>query len=139
MPVDGQTVYPPGKTVELGVLPDRWITGGPNCMEVPDWQVHEYNRDFYILRESGCTHYEKPFLYLIFGSEKALLVDTGAGENDIARAVAQIMRKRKTSVPLVVMHSHAHGDHTAGDKQFIGRANTTFVAANVSALEAPQE
>jgi hydroxyacylglutathione hydrolase len=135
MPVDGPTVYPPGKTIELGVLPDRWITGGPNCMEVPDWQVHEYNRDLYILRESGCTHYEKPFLYLIFGSETALLVDTGAGENDIGRIVAQIMRKRKTSVPLVVMHSHAHGDHTAGDKQFIGQANTTFVAANVAALQ----
>jgi len=36
-------------------------------MEVPDWQVHEYNADFYIIRESGCTHYEKPFIYLIFG------------------------------------------------------------------------
>ena len=43
-------------------------------MEVPDWQVHEYNADFYIIRESGCTHYEKPFIYLIFGKERAMII-----------------------------------------------------------------
>ena len=59
--------------VRPGTLPKSWITGGPKCMEVPDWQVHEYNPDFYILRESGCTHFEKPFLYLLFGADKALL------------------------------------------------------------------
>src|ERR1051326_9152854 len=48
--------------VRPGTLPGHWIAGGPRCMEVPDWQVHEYNSDFYILRESGCTHLEKPFL-----------------------------------------------------------------------------
>ena len=59
-----------------GVLPASWITGGPNCATVPDWQIHEYNEDFYILRESGCINYEKPFLYLIFGQDKAILEDT---------------------------------------------------------------
>jgi glyoxylase-like metal-dependent hydrolase (beta-lactamase superfamily II) len=135
VPLAAQTVYPPGKAVESGVLPPRWITGGPNCIEVPDWQVHEYNRDFYIVRQSGCTHYEKPFLYLIFGAERALLVDTGAGENDIVRLVAQIMRRRKAPAPLVVIHSHAHGDHTAGDKQLLGQANTTLIAANAWAMQ----
>src|SRR5215470_9553005 len=60
-----------------GSLAEPWITGGPNCLTVPDWQVHEYNEDFYILRESGCINAEKPFLYLIFGDNKALLEDTG--------------------------------------------------------------
>src|ERR1700734_3682543 len=66
--------------IETGTLPKNRITGGPNCLEVPDWQVHEYNPTFYILRESGCINYEKPFLYLIFGDKKALLEDTGAGQ-----------------------------------------------------------
>src|SRR5579884_2216620 len=66
-----------------GTLAEPWLTGGPNCLTVPDWQVHEYNEDFYILRESGCINPEKPFLYLIFGENKALLEDTGvASEHD---------------------------------------------------------
>ena len=63
----------------------QWITGGPNCIAVPDWQVHEYNENFYILRQSGCVNYEKPFLYLLFGKEKALLEDTGAEPSDAAK------------------------------------------------------
>ena len=33
-----------------GSLPDNWLTGGPDCVSVPDWQIHAYNEDFYILR-----------------------------------------------------------------------------------------
>ena len=25
--------------LETGTLPASWITGGPNCLEVPDWQT----------------------------------------------------------------------------------------------------
>ncbi len=117
--------------VEPGVLPDHWITGGPNCAEVPAWQIHEYNPAFTILRQSGCTHYEKPFLYLISGSERALLVDTGAGASD---AAAVVMR-RIGSKPLIVAHSHGHGDHTAGDKGFDGLPGVTLVPANVEAQQ----
>jgi hypothetical protein len=31
-----------------------------------------------ILRQNKAVHYEAPFLYLLFGSDRALLVDTGA-------------------------------------------------------------
>ena len=84
---------------------------------MPAWQVHQYNPSFLIIRQSGCTHYEKPFLYLIFGTRKALLVDTGAGESDAAVLVGKIMRAHQ-ALELVVSHSHGHGDHTAGDKGF---------------------
>jgi glyoxylase-like metal-dependent hydrolase (beta-lactamase superfamily II) len=109
--------------VRRGDLPRTWITGGPKCVEVPDWQIHEYNEDLYILRESGCTHYEKPFLYLLFGKEQALLLDTGSGKAETARAVNGVIaqwlaRNKRETIPIVVAHSHAHGDHTAGDSQF---------------------
>src|SRR5580704_5713060 len=110
--------------LEIGALPSSWITGGPNCLEVPDWQVQQYNSTFLILRESGCTHYEKPFLYLIFGKERALLVDTGAGESDVAQFIKKLMR---SSVALVVAHSHGHGDHVAGDNGFAGMPNVTMI------------
>ena len=122
-----------GAGLKPGTLPDHWMTGGPDCVSVPDWQVHQYNDDFYILRESGCIHFEKPFLYLIFGNEKALLEDTGAGEVQTAPFVMDLLAKwakrtKHAPVKLVVIHSHAHGDHIAGDKQFQSLPNVQFIA-----------
>jgi glyoxylase-like metal-dependent hydrolase (beta-lactamase superfamily II) len=137
-----QAPQPDGAGMEPGVLPKTWITGGPRCMEVPDWQVHEYNPDFYIIRESGCTDAEKPFLYLFFGKDRAMLVDTGAGENDIGRFYQTVLHKwllrnkRDASAPfpLLVTHSHGHGDHTAGDKQFDGMPGVTLIPATVEGV-----
>jgi glyoxylase-like metal-dependent hydrolase (beta-lactamase superfamily II) len=130
-----------GSPVEPGVLPARWSTGGPNCLELPAWQIHEYNPSFYILRESGCIHYEKPFLYLIFGRDKALLEDTGAGNVETAPVVMDLIarwgarNKRTGPVPLVVLHSHSHGDHTAGDPGFKDLPDVQVVSATVAALQ----
>ena len=133
-----QAPEPDGAGVRAGSLPAKWITGGPNCVEVPDWQVQEYNDDFYILRESGCTNYEKPFLYLIFGKDRVLLEDTGAGKPDTLRIVNTVIeswckRNGRDSIPLLVTHSHSHGDHKAGDEQFISRPNTSMVPLTVNA------
>ena len=126
--------------IETGVLPASWLIAGPNCLEVPEWQIHEYNPAFYILRESGCTNYEKPFLYLIFGRDKALLVDTGAGAAvDTAAVVRKLIaawEKRNSHagpIALVVAHSHGHGDHVSGDKGFAGMDNVTLVPATPEA------
>jgi hydroxyacylglutathione hydrolase len=133
-----QTPQPAPPPVEAGTFPASWTTGGPNCLEVPDWQIHEYNPNLYILRESGCTNYEKPFLYLFFGSERALLVDTGAGASDAAAVTQKLIakwlkRNNRDAIPLVVAHTHAHGDHTAGDKGFDALPNATLIPATVEA------
>ncbi len=132
----GQAPQPDGAGLERGVLPAQWITGGPECAAVPKWQVHAYNPDLYILRESGCTNYEKPFLYLFFGKDRALLQDTGAGETNVAEVVNQTIadwcrRNGRRSIPLVVAHSHGHGDHISGDAQFNGRPNVSVVPLSV--------
>jgi len=135
-----QAPQPDGAGVERGVLPASWATGGPKCMEEPEWRVHEYNPDFYILRESGCVHYEKPFLYLIFGESKVMLLDTGAGKTELFAVVDGIIqkwlkRKQRTAIQLMVMHSHGHGDHVARDKQFEGRPGVEFVSAGLPAVQ----
>lgn len=89
-------------------------------MEMPKWQVHEYNPTFFILRQSGCTDSEMPFLYLIFGKDRALLWDTGSRNGDLAPTLQRVMhdwleRNHRASIPLVVIHSHSHSDHTWGD------------------------
>ena len=126
--------------LQPGTLAEPWLTGGPNCLTVPDWQVHEYNEDFYILRESGCVHFEKPFLYLIFGDKKALLEDTGVAslaDKSVIPTAPVVMnliakwakRKNHAPVSLVVIHSHSHGDHTAADSQFQQMPDVQFIAA----------
>ncbi len=131
-----QAPQPDGAGVRPGSLAAHWITGGPNCVEVPDWQVHAYNEDFYILRQSGCINYEKPFLYLLFGKNKALLEDTGAEPSDASKIVADVIAKwlkakGRTSISLIVTHSHGHDDHTAGDAGFRGIPNTIMVPLTV--------
>jgi glyoxylase-like metal-dependent hydrolase (beta-lactamase superfamily II) len=133
-----QAPEPDGGGVRPGTLPLSWRTGGPTCGDAPEWEIHAYNPDLYILRENGCVNYEKPFLYLFFGSEKALLIDTGAGETHVAAAVSGVIdewaaRNHKPPPPLIVGHSHSHDDHIAGDAQFRARANTSVVPLAVDA------
>ncbi|HTK29229.1 MAG TPA: MBL fold metallo-hydrolase [Vicinamibacterales bacterium] len=124
--------------IESGTLPAGWPTGR-SCPEA-EFQVHSYNDDFAILRQSGCTNFEKPFLYLVFGADKALLVDTGAKGADPARPVAAARdawaaRHGGRRLPLVVLHSHGHGDHIAGDASLAALPDTTVIAATPEALQ----
>lgn len=135
-----QAPEPKGAGLEPGTLPAHWITGGPDCAAVPKWQVHAYNPDLYIIRESGCTNYEKPFLYLFFGKDRALLQDTGAGQTNVAEVVDGILaewckRNGRTSIPLVVAHSHGHGDHISGDAQFRDKPGVTLIGLSVEATQ----
>jgi glyoxylase-like metal-dependent hydrolase (beta-lactamase superfamily II) len=116
----GQFANPDGGDLERGVLPAKWTTGGPKCMEIPEWQVHEYNPNFFILRQSGCTDAEMPFLYLIFGTDRGLLWDTGSRNGNLAPELQHVVhdwleRNHRQSIPIIVTHSHSHGDHTFGD------------------------
>jgi len=139
--IEAQAPQPNGGGVRSGVLPRSWEISGPQCGSEPRFQIHEYNPDFYILRESGCSNYEKPFLYLLFGKEKALLLDTGAGRTDVARVVKSqidqwLKRNNRDSIPLIVAHTHSHGDHISGDKDLKLLPQTVVVEPKVSAVQA---
>lgn len=126
--------------VERGVLPATWPARA-DCAGVPPFHAHDYNADFIILRQSGCTNFEKPFLYLIVGADKALLVDTGATGADPAPAVTAALRQwaerhERRVPPLVVIHSHNHGDHVAGDAHLKALDGTTLVGADRPSVEA---
>lgn len=138
-----QFPQPDGGGLEPGSLPATWNTGGPKCMEMPEWQVHEYNPNLFILRQSGCTDYEMPFLYLFFGKDKGMLWDTGSRNGDLVPTLQRVVhdwleRNNRTSIPLIVMHSHQHGDHIWGDAAVQALHDPampiTFVAPNVEAV-----
>jgi enterochelin esterase-like enzyme/glyoxylase-like metal-dependent hydrolase (beta-lactamase superfamily II) len=52
-------------------------------------------------------------MYLIAGSERALLIDTGWGVGDLAAHVATL-----APLPLLVVNTHGHRDHVTGNGQF---------------------
>ena len=128
-------VHPQG-VPEPGTFPAEWIAGN-NCDTDPAIQVHAYNDDFYILRQSKCNHFEGPFMYLIFGEERALLLDTGSINNPpVAEVVCGVVRQWQADndiypYELVVAHSHGHFDHIANDSQFIGLDNVTVVGVGI--------
>ncbi len=130
-----------GRRIETGTLPTRMYAGGAACTGTPALLVHAYNDDLYLLRQPACTNYEKPFLYLVFGTRRALLFDTGAGGLNVAANVDSLIRAWRArhgnrDVELVVTHSHGHGDHVAGDSLFRGRVNVTLVERDTASVRA---
>jgi glyoxylase-like metal-dependent hydrolase (beta-lactamase superfamily II) len=131
--LSAQVPQPDGAGLERGVLPTSWAESPDACAtRTSDFRLHEYNADLYILRQSGCTNYEKPFLYLIFGDGQALLLDSGAKGAKVADAVRDALAHYASAhggktPTLFVAHSHAHGDHVAGDSALALLPNTTVV------------
>jgi hydroxyacylglutathione hydrolase len=103
-----------------------WINGSAG---EPQMQVQRYNDDTYVIRQSIRTNFEGPFLYLLFGTDRALLIDTGAGGLQVRPTIDRVIaewatRHHRASIPLVVAHSHSHGDHHQGDAEFQDRPDT---------------
>src|SRR4051812_24374459 len=140
-PLVAQAPQPDGAGLERGTLLTTWAETGDACASTVDFKLHEYNADFYILRQSGCTNYEKPFLYLIFGADKALLLDSGAKGADVATAIRAALARwasahgRSAPLALIVAHSHGHGDHIAGDSALAALPNTTVVGTAPAAVQ----
>jgi hydroxyacylglutathione hydrolase len=131
------SIAPPPQ-LETGVLPATWAALKYECATGPAFRSHEYNSTFIIIRQSGCTHYEKPFLYLLIGTDEALLLDTGAPGANLRPMIDALMQGRLAPgggpLPLLVLHSHGHGDHVAGDGVLATRPNTRLIVAQPAAI-----
>lgn len=73
-----------------------------------DWFTVE-NIDSATFVLSEYRHREEPHCYLLCGSERALLIDTGLGVADIAAVVRTL-----TDLPVTAALTHAHWDHIGG-------------------------
>ena len=118
----------------------QWIHGSPNCETAssdPDyleWQQVHYQQNTYIFRQNKCSNYEGPFVYLFIGSGRALLIDTGATVAGGPLLLEQI--RAITDLPLVVAHTHGHGDHRQGDGAFQNHEDISLVAVGAEAVQA---
>ena len=96
-----------------GPLPAQWNVGAENCAassQAP-LQVHAYEPQTFILRQNPCANPEANFLYLLIGSQKALLIDTGAvaesNKMPLAQTVLSLLPvKDSVRLPLLVYASH---------------------------------
>ena len=134
-------------TPATGSLDVVWIHGARSKRRAtdPPIQVHHYDEHTVILRQSKAVHYEAPFMFLLFGNERALLLDTGAtaqADRFPLRSTvdslidAWLADHPRTDYGLVVAHTHGHHDHIAADAQFADRPRTTVVPPDVEAVQA---
>jgi len=93
-------------------FPTHWDDGTDPAS--PEHQVHWYDDRTAIIRQSLRTNFEGPFLYLLLGTERALLLDTGTGHAQLRPLVESLL----TGQELIVAHTHGHGDHVGGDSEF---------------------
>lgn len=125
----------PASGLAPGSLEVSWMHGSADCNQNtdPEIQIHAYNPTTYLIRQNKCRTFEAPFVYLLIGSQSALSLDTGATDTAALRdAIHGLIGGR----PLVVAHSHAHGDHIASDARFAGQPGVTVVASTVAGQQA---
>jgi len=126
----------------------HWNAGAENCAKStePTIEIYQYDESTYILRQNKCSHYEAPFIYLLFGEHTVFIQDTGATESSkdfpIYQTVMSLVKHfAKTNkyvlndYQIVVSHSHSHSDHTAGDKQFMNQNNVVVIPATLSGVK----
>lgn len=126
-----------------GSLPAHWNIGAEDCKASPQppLQVHQYELQTFILRQNPCANFEANFIYLLIGSDKALLIDTGAVADPnampLAKTVLELLPERDgKKLPLLVAHTHRHLDHRAGDPQFASLPSTEVVPFDFEGMRA---
>jgi glyoxylase-like metal-dependent hydrolase (beta-lactamase superfamily II) len=125
-----------------GSMDVHWNDGAPDCAATPQnpLQVHAYEPQTFILRQNPCAHFEGNFIYLLVGSDKALLIDTGAvpdpEQMPLAMRVLELLPDQGASkIPLIIAHSHGHLDHRAGDPQFGSLSSVRVVPTELEGMQ----
>lgn len=80
-------------------IKDSWFT------------VTQINNTTFAISEYG--HWEQVHSYLLIGEEKAALIDTGLGIDNIKRITDQL-----TNLPIIVLTTHVHWDHIGSHGEF---------------------
>lgn len=77
----------------------------------PWFTITQVSEDTHIISEY--RHPEETQSYLLIGSERALLIDTGLGISNISQEVRKLTPK-----PVTAVATHIHWDHIGGHKYF---------------------
>ncbi len=106
--------------IKDAVQPDAWYQAlpRPQYKELeqvesadPWFSVYKLETDLYAIYEP--KNFQEVISYLMIGSDRALLLDTGMGIGDIKKVVDSLY-----SGELIVVNTHSHFDHIGGNHQF---------------------
>jgi len=126
-----------------GTTDVHWNDGAEDCKAStpPPIQIHRYEPQTFILRQNLCVSFEGNFLFLLVGSQKALLIDTGAvadpARMPVAKTVLDLLPVHEgLRIPLLVLHTHGHTDHRDGDPQFTSLPNVQVAPFDLNGVQA---
>ena len=84
----------------------------PIVRTTSDW-FHVYQAAPGVFALVEADQYQEAISYLVVGTTKALMFDTGIGVTPIRPVVEQL-----TKLPITVVNSHSHYDHVGGNHEF---------------------
>lgn len=93
-----------------------------------DWfEVYRVDPGVFAIYEP--YQFQEVISYLVLGSDRALLFDSGLGIGKIAEVVAEL-----TPLPVMVLNSHTHYDHVGGNADFaeLLALDTPFTRKNLA-------
>ena len=77
-----------------------------------DWfTINEIDKDTYAISEY--RHWEETHCYLLNGTKRSLLIDTGLGICNISEVISEL-----TDKPVTAIATHIHWDHIGGHKYY---------------------
>ncbi|SDT56489.1 Glyoxylase, beta-lactamase superfamily II [Paenibacillaceae bacterium GAS479] len=105
------------------MIKDEWFT------------VQRIDDNTYAISEYG--HWEKVHSFLLLGSKRAVLIDTGLGIDNIKRITDQL-----TSLPIEVVTTHVHTDHIGShaefDRIFVHKGDEEWLVNGIKGLTIEQ-
>lgn len=127
-----------------------WIHGSLSAKANTDVriQVHRYNENTYVLRQNPAVHWEAPFMYLLMGDRRAILLDAGATASEeyfpLRQVVDRVLARWRDAnqldlQELVVLPLGSDASQIGALAQFENRAATQIIpfqgAARTRALD----
>jgi glyoxylase-like metal-dependent hydrolase (beta-lactamase superfamily II) len=124
----------------LALTAMTWDPGAETCTPArARVEARRWDDRTYVIRQNPCVDPEANVIYLLAGGHQALLIDTGAVEDaasTVATVTAALDEMSARNLPLLVVHTHGHLDHRAGDAAFAKLPNTRVAPVESAALRA---
>lgn len=80
----------------------------------PYAEVYKFRDNLYCIYTESCDGAGDPWMYLIDGPQKCMLIDTGFGVGNLKGLIHELVGDK----PILVANTHAHYDHAYGNCQF---------------------
>src|SRR4051812_29703187 len=96
--------------------PPSWHPGAEECTpETTRTEGASIDDHTFVLRQNPCVDYEANLVYVLVGTKRVLLIDTGAVDGEAAVPLVEWVQQLRNGagdspLPLLVVHTHGHQD-----------------------------